>query len=899
MIRSDLLIKLLHIRKSEMSKVLVMTGHAFFSGLGIALAFSAINLLLLKKHGTEILPVVYMVAMVFLLIAGKFYQKLEHTLSPSRLFTLVIATMAGWAILAFVVIGKGAFWVTAAIYCSYFLVYLLHNLEFWGASALLFDVRESKRVFGFLNSGESLAKILGYALTPVIVAFFDESYLLLSAGIAFVLSLLLWTRITKSHRTDFHISHHKEASFLHSEEKARIGLKDDLLKKSSQLALLGALVLTLVQFAFLNKVDKTFSSTTDLALYFGLFFSTAKFFNLFLELTVSGRILERMGLKRSIMALPLIVSVLAIAAVALGEFDVMNLEVHFYLFAFMMLSDEILSSAIHKPAFLSLFQPLTKDGRLTGHSISKGISEPIGMGISGLILFLMMQTQSFELRVVGGCILFFGVLWIFSSSSTGKVYKELVEKMMRTRILGTSHLESILQGEVDLDARIKEESDPLNKLYLLQLAKGKLSESTNKESLTSLLQLDTESHALIETLAYIEKNPQEGLELNHLMNHADNAVIEATIIAIASQEKEKCIDKLLALKLNNPQLERAICAALLKNGGLYAASIVGSEVLQWINSDDAQKRIQACEIIAHTGIENYYQPLLPLLDDEVFDVRAAAIEAAGSIKNPALVDILIKCALTPGLFDDTYRCLQRFDRLPSEIFIEWLDNAKSVSDKRKLIRLISCNNRHSDESLLLTIEKHATSEVFEIRKEAINTLFNSNFDIHQTNELAEQWEQEHQAILNLQDLLNDKYPLDKITKEAIDEELSAKVVQLLKITGLFYQRSVFRRAIDSFLIGNKSELANTIETLDLLLDERHRKKMIKLLEADLEFSHRAKLSELLNHVLVDDSGLYSDYIKAILLRNHKEVITESIKIKYQNASNNFSPILREELALLS
>ena len=898
MIKSDLLIKLLHIRKSEMSKVLVMTGHAFFSGLGIALAFSAINLLLLKKHGTEILPVVYMVAMVFLLIVGKFYQKLEHSLSPSKLFTLVITTMTGWAILAFVVIGKGAFWVTAAIYCSYFLIYLLHNLEFWGASALLFDVRESKRVFGFLNSGESMAKILGYALTPVIVAIFDESYLLLTAGIAFGLSLLLWTRITNRHRSEFHISHHKVASFIHSEEKARIGLKDDLLKKSSQLALLGALVLTLVQFAFLNKVDKTFSSSTHLALYFGIFFSTAKFFNLFLELTVSGRILERIGLKRSIMALPLVVAVLAIAAVSLGEFDVMNLEVHFYLFAFMMLSDEILSSSIHKPAFLSLFQPLTKDGRLTGHSISKGISEPIGMGISGLILFLLMQTQSFELRVVGGCILLFGILWIFSSSSTGKVYKELVEKMMRTRILGTSHLESILQSEVDLDTRIKEENDPLNKLYLLQLAKGNLSEATNKDCLDSLLQLETEPNALIETLRFIEKNPIEGLELNHLMAHQDATVIEATIIAIASLEKEKSIDRLLALKETNPQLERAICAALLKNGGLYAASIVGSEVLQWIKSEEPAKRIQACEIIAHTGIENYYQPLLPLLDDEVFDVRAAAIEAAASIKNPALVHTLIQCALTPGLFDDTYRCLQRFESLPSEIFIENLNAARSNSDRRKLIRLVSCNNRHSDESLILAIEKYASSEVFEIRKEAINTLFNSNIDVDANKYLSPRWEEEHHAILTLQDLLNEKYPLDKITKEAIQEELSAKVVQLMKITGLFYQRSVFRRAIDSYLIGNKSELANTIETLDLILEDKHRKKMIKLLEADLEFSHKGKLSELLSRILEDNSGLFSDYLKAILLRNHKEAITESIRIKYQNANINFSTILREELALI-
>jgi hypothetical protein len=33
-------------------------------------------------------------------------------------------------------------------------LYLLNNLEFWGIASLLFDVRQSKRLFGLISAGD-------------------------------------------------------------------------------------------------------------------------------------------------------------------------------------------------------------------------------------------------------------------------------------------------------------------------------------------------------------------------------------------------------------------------------------------------------------------------------------------------------------------------------------------------------------------------------------------------------------------------------------------------------------------------------------------------------------------------------------------------------------------------
>jgi hypothetical protein len=44
----------------------------------------------------------------------------------------------------------------------YYLVYQLSSLELWGVTALLFDVRQGKRLFGVISAGDIPAKMLGY-----------------------------------------------------------------------------------------------------------------------------------------------------------------------------------------------------------------------------------------------------------------------------------------------------------------------------------------------------------------------------------------------------------------------------------------------------------------------------------------------------------------------------------------------------------------------------------------------------------------------------------------------------------------------------------------------------------------------------------------------------------------
>ena len=134
--------------------------------------------------------------------------------------------------------------------------------------------------------------------------------------------------------------------------------------------------------------------------------------------------------------------------------------------------------------------------------------------------------------------------------------------------------------------------------------------------------------------------------------------------------------------------------------------------------------------------------------------------------------------------------------------------------------------------------------------------------------------------------------------QALDEELRAKTILLLKLTGLIYDRSLLFRAIDSYSIGSKLELANTIEALDLLLSDRHRKKMMQVMEADIQLDRKHDLSYYINLVFNSSPHLHSDFFKAVIVRMMGRSL-EKVDLFKPSAKEIISPILREEFSLLS
>jgi ATP:ADP antiporter, AAA family len=366
-VSNSALLKILKVESDEWPTFAQMLGHSFFNSLGIAFSFTAINVLLINLHGIELLPWIYLFGGLMVLGFGRIYAYLESRVPSVQLFAGVLLFGVSWTLMARgLTVWGDTMLMLAVLYALYLALYQLINLEFWGAAALIYDVRQSKRLFGLLSTGESVAKMGGYLATPLIVSVFSLSDLLFFAAASFGISFFFLFQLSRvntraldvdhdHHHGDHQVYHRKSllARFLEIIPK----IKDSYLKITGLFALFSAVVYYLVHYSFLNRVEVHFDNIDELAFFFGMFFGIGKGINLLIKVLLYSRIFNNMKIGFIILLFPLTIGVLALFGMV-GQFFVADDLIFFlWVFGFIMLMDEVFRTSIYLPSFFVLFQP--------------------------------------------------------------------------------------------------------------------------------------------------------------------------------------------------------------------------------------------------------------------------------------------------------------------------------------------------------------------------------------------------------------------------------------------------------------------------------------------------------------------------------------------------------------
>ncbi|WP_223284440.1 hypothetical protein [Hymenobacter qilianensis] len=173
---------LIGVRTTEVKTVWLFFLHNFLLGIGTILVYVSANVILLENNPERNLPLAYGIAALAMMAAGKAYTYFEHHLPLQRLAVRVLLVVVAFTGVISVLVAVGHSVAAAvAIMAGYRVIYLLTNLEFWGVSAVVFDVRQSKRLFGLIGSGDMPAKALGAILALLVHAHTDLLFLLLLA----------------------------------------------------------------------------------------------------------------------------------------------------------------------------------------------------------------------------------------------------------------------------------------------------------------------------------------------------------------------------------------------------------------------------------------------------------------------------------------------------------------------------------------------------------------------------------------------------------------------------------------------------------------------------------------------------------------------------------------------
>ena len=390
MIPATSLQRLFGIKASETRTVGLFLLHNFLLGIGSVLVYVAANVLLLEHHPEHSLPLGYLVGALAMMAVSKVYTHFEHHYLLKKLVVRVLlAVVALTGVLGVLVVVGHSVAAAVAIMAGYRVIYLLTNLEFWGISAVVFDVRQSKRLFSIISSGDMPAKALGAVLAALI---HGDAQLPVLLGVSFVayLGALFTLRATLN-------SHVVEAPARPVRAMARPPKKlVQQLFGGSQLVLAMCLslvaiaaVVTGVEYMFFLNVKHKFHEAEDVMQSVGWLLAATYVAATFFKLLVSRQALERYGVQWSLRLLP-VVALVALAVfggykVASGYSQTGQLA--FYCGLYLLL--EVLRRTVFDPVFLVLFQPLAPPQRLAAHTLAKGFYEPLGMALTGGLFFAL------------------------------------------------------------------------------------------------------------------------------------------------------------------------------------------------------------------------------------------------------------------------------------------------------------------------------------------------------------------------------------------------------------------------------------------------------------------------------------------------------------------------------
>src|SRR5215212_4490473 len=190
---------LLGIESGEERRVGKLTALYTILVLGVAFVETIAFTLFIREFGSPNLPYAYIATAVLAPLAAFSFLRLGRRVSFQMLLIINVT---------FLIIGCTIFWISLRSPAAHWTILLLPawfqtqiilvNLAVWPLAGRLFDVRQSKRLFGLVGTGTWIANIVGGFVVAPLVALFGTNQMLLIAAIVTAYGLWLMRSILRT-----------------------------------------------------------------------------------------------------------------------------------------------------------------------------------------------------------------------------------------------------------------------------------------------------------------------------------------------------------------------------------------------------------------------------------------------------------------------------------------------------------------------------------------------------------------------------------------------------------------------------------------------------------------------------------------------------------------------------
>jgi AAA family ATP:ADP antiporter len=508
-------------------------------------------------------------------------------------------------------------------------------LGFWGIFGRIFDLKQSKRIIGGIDTGQLLATMIAFFSIPLLTRYvIDETYdLLLISAIAafgvFVFTVLLTVNFNLDRVTKQVIGTAKKS------KDTKVSYLD--LFKNKYLRLLSVfLVFSMGASIFANyifisstevwfKLDQALpepemiaqkQQLSDFLSFFNGFIIILSFV---IQSFINDFIIGKFGLKIALMTMPFILGIFTLGAIVSGHLFTYQIRTDEYILFFLFtasakLFTDALKDALESPAFKLFFLPIDVQKRFDIQTRIEGVVNEFAKLAAGAMQIGLGLLAFFELIHYSYFILALAAMVIWLSTRLFAQYKVTLKQTLQKQ-------------RVDLkDAGKKNEHNTINVIK---------SDVKSRDHDTSL-------HAL----KILEK--LEPIEFEYaLLDMLNSRSGKIRAHAYRKLEEYLCFDALAiiereaALEGDEEAMEAAKNTLVaLKEAAAFKMNDV--EIRKLVRSTDAPDRARAARLLIKASEDKHISYLVELLRDINPQVRTAAMTTAGKVRRPELWTVLVE-----------------------------------------------------------------------------------------------------------------------------------------------------------------------------------------------------------------------------------------------------------------
>ncbi|HOJ63140.1 MAG TPA: cyclic nucleotide-binding domain-containing protein [Spirochaetota bacterium] len=881
--------KIFNIEREEYKPFFLFLIFSFFKGLTIAVLEIAIDSLFVINSNPNSLPYLYIFIAIFTMIAGLIYSFFESRVRPKNLlvFTqifLFISLIALFILLLFSKILKINEIVIQILMIWKAIIAILSGIVFWSTASLLFNIRQSKRLFGLLSSGEILAFIIAGATIPLIIKIIGgTNNLLIISIIGLFISFLMLSTIKKIYPNKFDI----KSENIDIIEKKKENKKPTLFFLKSKYIILFFIVsiisevsLLVIRYLSIYAVYSNFPQNIFLHLngedkisaFFGIYVALIGFANFIMTTFFSGKFISKLGIGFGLLMLPIANFVLTNGTISLNLLIGSSIIIFWSIIA-MRFFDEFFRVSLQFPSFNILYQPLPESQKIKVQTIRETFIEPFGDLLAGLIIIISIFYLKFNIFHLLIFLSLLIIIWVFFAILLKNNYiKTIINITNKNKILESSFNFSDKKVLNILKEKI-ESSNPKEIIFSLKMLLEysfeieeyaiKLLNHQDKEILSFVLNI-------IETKNIIKAKKNVIDIINKNKNPYIKGIAIRTLCALSENIKLEKILKFLNTK--SIEMKKEILIGLIKYTGIEGIICAGGYINEFLNSKNYKERISVAQIIGEVNIKNFYQPLIRLLKDKNIKVIKETLNACSKLKNPILIKYIfnklrykkIKAFAMAALIEfkdltvkyfekNFYKC----DFETKNQIVKILGDIKTEESIKLLLKWINTDNQTLRNNIYAAlVENNYKIKTEEERKMVYSFIEREITDIFDTNIMINSLDKNHDLLIF-----------------ALENEIHINKNAILNLLSFLFNSKTIMTVKYSYFSKNEKEQSFAIETLDNILPSNLKRTILPLFEKNI--------NENINGKYIFSSGRNSQILK---FNSYKEVLNYILTLNYNTIS---------------